>query len=243
MDSLRQYTPTNICSDRVLVDFRTHTDAINSLKQLGVTVYKTTPIKTLYNEVMGHSDMQIHFIGKKAICTPEAYDYYVELNLSDIELICGSKSLKSTYPDDIAYNVCSVGDYVICRPLCAAIEIISEYQRMKKEILNTKQGYTKCNICVVNSQSVITSDDGIYKLLKNKKMNVLKIRPGYIELYNMEGFIGGATGLINNILYFNGDIKTHPDANNMIDFCKNVGVDTFSLNKGNLIDIGSILQF
>lgn len=243
MANLGQPVPTNICSGRVLVDFRTHTDTIKSLKQLGVAVYKTTPITSLYDEVAGHSDMQIHFVGKKAVCTPEAYNYYMGLDLTDIELICGSKSLKSTYPDDIAYNVCSVGDYVICRPLFTAIEIISEYQRLKKEILTTKQGYAKCNICVVNSQSVITSDNGIYKLLKNKNMNVLKIKPGYIELYNMEGFIGGATGLINNVLYFNGDIKTHPDANNMIDFCRNVGVDTFSLNKGNLIDIGSILQF
>ena len=60
----------------------------------------------------------------------------------------------------------------------------------------------------------------------------------------MQGFIGGASGLINKTtLCFNGDLKTHPDCNNIIDFCKNVGVDTISLNKGNLVDIGTIMQF
>ena len=73
--------------------------------------------------------------------------------------------------------------------------------------------------------------------------NILK-KKGFIELYNMEGFIGGASGLIDNkTLCFNGNIKTHPDAENIKSFCKNAGVDVISLNNGNLKDIGSILVF
>lgn len=60
----------------------------------------------------------------------------------------------------------------------------------------------------------------------------------------MNGFIGGASGLINkNLLCFNGDIKTHPDYENINSFCKNVGVEVYSLNKGMLKDIGSIIAF
>ena len=237
-------TLSNICSNRVLIDYRTCEESIEELNRLGVTVYKSTPVKSLYDEVKGHPDMQIHFINNKAICAPEVYDYYKSLYLDGIELICGSKHLKPTYPDDVAYNVCSLGEYVILRPLSVAKEIFAEYHYLKKNILNSRQGYAKCSICVVNDNSAITADAGVYKLLKENKLNVLKINEGYIELNKMKGFIGGASGLINdNTLVFNGELKTHPDCDNIISFCKNVGVDTVSLNKGNLVDIGSILRF
>ena len=243
MSILNENHLSYICSDRVLVDYRTEADTINELEKMGITVYKSAPVKSLYNEVMGHPDMQIHFINDKAICAPEVHEHYKALDLSGINLVCGSSWLKPSYPDDVAYNVCNIGNFVITRPLSTAIEILSEYHYLKKIILNSKQGYAKCSICVVNHNSAITSDDGIYKLLKENNINVLKIRPGYIKLYEMEGFIGGASGIVNNTLYFNGDINTHPDSENIIAFCKNVGVDVVSLNKGILKDIGSIIQF
>lgn len=229
--------------NRVLVDFRTNNETINELNRIGYSVYKTTSVDSLYEEVKGHADMQIHFINSKAFCAPEVYDYYNELDLIGINLIKGSQPLKETYPDDVLYNVCNIGKYVISRPLCTAIEIFSEYRSLKKEFLNARQGYAKCSICVVNENSAITADDGMYNLLKRNNINVLKINDGYVSLYNMKGFIGGASGLINNILYFNGDIKTHPDYENIKSFCNNVGVDIYSLNNEPLIDIGTIMQF
>lgn len=244
MEKITKHPPLNICSQRVLVDYRTDESAVRELMKLGLNVYKTTPIKSLYKEVSGHSDMQIHFINKIAICAPEAYKYYKSFNLTDLELVCGSKTLTDKYPYDIAYNVCSIGDYVICRPLYTAIEILSEYRSLKKTILNSKQGYAKCSICVVNDNSAITADNGVYKLLKNAGLNVLKIREGFVDLYGMKGFIGGASGLIDEkTLCINGDLKTHPDYNEIISFCKNVNVDIVSINKGSLKDIGSILKF
>ncbi len=234
----------NICTNRVLVDYRADSESISELQRLGVAVYRTTRSKELYNEVMGHPDMQIHFIDDIAICAPDVYDYYKSFDLTDIKLKCGSRKLKSVYPDDVAYNVCLLGNYVICRPLSVTIEILSEYRSLKKEILSVKQGYAKCSICVVNNDSAITADNGIYKLLKSKGLNVLKIEEGFIELYGMQGFIGGASGLINkNTLCFNGDLKTHPNCDDIISFCRNVGVDTLSLNKGTLKDIGTIMAF
>lgn len=244
MKNLKMNSQPNICMNRVLVDYRTDKKSIDELHHLGVAVYKTTSVKSLYNEVQGHADMQIHFVNKKAICAPDVYDYYKALDLSDIELICGSNQLKSTYPDDVAYNVCLLGDYVVSRPLSVTIEILSEYRSLKKKFLNARQGYAKCSICVVNDNSAITADNGMYKLLKSNGLNVLKIQEGFIALYNMQGFIGGASGLINeNVLCFNGNLKTHPDYKNIISFCKNVGVDTISLNNRCLKDIGSIMAF
>lgn len=230
--------------NRVLVDYRTDNESIDELNKLGLNVYKTSPLNSLYNEVSGHPDMQIHFINNAAFCAPENYEYYSSFQFDNLKLVHCTKSLSGKYPYDIAYNVCNVGNYVCCRASYTALEILSTYRSLNKEIVNVNQGYAKCNICIVSKKAIITSDDSIYRALHSKDIDILKIKKGYIELYNMEGFIGGASGLINEkILCFNGDLKTHPDCDNIISFAKNSGVDVISLNKGNLKDIGSIIQF
>lgn len=227
---------------QVIIDYRTDITSINELLKLGYEPIFTLPVDTLYKEVKGHADMQIHIVNGKGICAPEVYQYYKETNLN-IELICGSVKIGSKYPYDIAYNACGIGNYAVCKISNTAPEILSEYHSLKREILNTKQGYTKCSICIVNEESLITADEGIYQLTKNHGLNVLKISPCDIELYSMNGFIGGASGLLEeNLLAFNGDIKTHHDGEIIIDFCKNVHVDTICLNSGKLKDIGSILR-
>ncbi len=242
MDNLKEnICPSNICSGQVIVDYRTSHITVNELKGLGFEVILTKPVSGLYKEVMGHTDMQLHIVNNKAICEPSVYAYYKD-KLNSIDVICGSLAVKSEYPYDIAYNTCAIGKYAICRVRHTAIEILSEYQTLRQKILNTKQGYAKCSICVVNDESAITADEGMYKLLKENNLNVLKINEGSIKLYNMKGFIGGASGLIQkDLLAFNGNIKTHPDYENISSFCKNVGVNIISLNNGDLTDIGTIL--
>ena len=57
------------------------------------------------------------------------------------------------------------------------------------------------------------------------------------------GFIGGASGLFDEgMLVFNGNIKTHPDYNNIKYFCTNHHVNIYSLHDGELEDIGSVIQ-
>lgn len=223
---------------KIIVDYRIDATSSAELSKLGFDVVYTKPIKGLYYEVCGHTDMQIHIVNGKAICEPTVYDHYKE-QLNELEVIKGSVMISGKYPGDIAYNTCSLGKYGVCKKDSTAIEIIREY----KDIIDTRQGYAKCSICVAGTDSVITADKGIYNSLKLYGFNVLKIRPGYISLYNMTGFIGGVSGLIEkNILAFNGDIKTHPDYFNIRDFCRNIGTEMISLNKGELKDIGSIIR-
>ncbi len=222
----------------VVVDYRINKEHIYELERLGCRVIPTKPIEALYGAVRGHADMQIHFSGGKAVCEPTVYEYYQKM-LSNTDIICGSAKLTDKYPYDIAYNTCKISKYAIANAKYTAKEILSQYN----DVLNTRQGYAKCNICVVSDTAAITSDEGIYRLLLQNGIDTLKIRGGYIELKGMSGFIGGASGLIKpNLLTFNGDINTHPDGKNIISFCKNYGVDAVSLGKDALCDIGSILR-
>lgn len=225
---------------RVIVDFRTGLQTLKSLSDMGFEVIKTLPINSLYQQVCGHSDMQLHITDKNVICHPQTFKYYKNL-ITDYNVRAGSSELKNKYPYDIAYNVCKIGKYVICNQAHTDTKIIEYYTEKGFEFINTKQGYAKCNICIVNDQAVITSDNGIYNTLKNKNIDVLKIQEGSISLYDMTGFIGGASGLLNErLLAFNGDIRLHPDSENIISFCRNEGVDVVSLSSGILHDIGSI---
>lgn len=224
---------------QIIADYRTSEVTKAELVRLGFSVIETKPISKLYNEVRGHADMQIHIVNGKAICEPTVYGYYKEA-LKGVDIVRGGVELSERYPSDIAYNTCGVGNYAICKTEYTAHEILKEYRNMGAIILNTRQGYAKCSLCVIDKNSAITSDNGLYKLLKEHGINILKIREGFIQLGKMNGFIGGASGLIKpNLIAFNGDLRTHPDCENIKSFCRNSGADIVSLNKGPLIDIGS----
>ena len=98
-------------------------------------------------------------------------------------------------------------------------------------------------ICTLNGNAIITSDKGIAKVASENGIDVLEINEGFIKLRNLSyGFIGGATGLVEeNLLAVNGDIETHPDADRIKQFCKKHGTELYMLKSGILEDIGTII--
>ncbi len=228
----------------IIADCRADDETIKALEKTGAAAIPTVKLDCLYDAVASHADMQIHYLGdNRFICAPEAYEHYKKLLPSGFTLIKGSADLTSKYPYDIAYNAAALNDYLICNSRYTATEILSEYKSMSKKILNVNQGYSKCNICVLKGNAIITSDNGIFKASSENGIDVLKIRKGFIKLKNLSyGFIGGAAGLTaDNILAVNGDINTHPDADIIKEFCKKHGTKLICLKKGILEDIGSII--
>lgn len=231
----------NKCAKCVIIDFRSDSETINSLNELGIDMIPTIPVQNIQNAVCGHADMMLHHIGEnRFIAAPEAYAYYKSV-LPDAEVIQGSKQLSPDYPNDIPYNCAVFGDYVICSIAYTASELLEEYKN--KTIINVKQGYAKCSTCIVSESAIITADKGIAAECRKHGIDVLKIVPGYIDLPGMNyGFIGGSTGLISNdVLAVNGELKTHPDGESIRDFCKSHGVNVYELKKGLIKDIGSIM--
>ena len=114
---------------------------------------------------------------------------------------------------------------------------------MNKNILNVRQGYSKCSTAIVTGNAVITADTGIYKTSVDNGIDALKITSGNIKLRGMEyGFIGGATGLIaENVLGVNGNIHTHIDSDEIKTFCSKRNVEIVPLKDGILEDIGTII--
>lgn len=223
-----------------VVDCRAGDKTVYSLEKAGVSVIPTIKVDQLYDAVATHADMQIYYSGNNCfVCAPEVYEHYKKLLPNECTLIKGSINIGSAYPEDICYNAAPTGKFVFCNSPYTAPEILNT----DKTILNIKQGYAKCSICVIDENSIITADKGIAVSAQNNGIDSLLVTPGDVHLIGMSyGFIGGATGLIDkNILAVNGDINTHTNSDDIKEFCKKRGVELLQLSCGELEDIGTII--
>ena len=224
-----------------IIDCRADDKTVYTLEKLNIKVIPTLKIDNLYDSVATHADIQIHYFGNNCfISAPETYEHYKKYMPKKCTLIKGQNNIDSKYPYDVWYNATALKDYVICNKAYTDKTILDSHN---KEIINVKQGYSKCNICIVDNNAIITSDNGIAKTVAQKGIDVLKISSGHIELRKLDyGFIGGATGLIdNNTLAVNGDINSHPDSEQIKVFCHKYNVDIIPLKDGKLVDIGTII--
>lgn len=226
----------------VLVDFRISKKSENSLKESGYSVIKTEKCIDLAEPVCGHPDM--------VACKLSDSDILIKttlcglLNFTNLNIIKGKSNLKPEYPFDIAYNAAVVGKYIFCNEKYTDKGIIEYCKKNGIKILNVKQGYAKCSICIVSDNAIITADKCIYNAAKENKIDVLLIdNKGIILNGYDEGFIGGATGLIEkDLLAVNGNIELHKSRDEIKSFCRKYGVNIISLSDEPITDIGSIIR-
>ncbi len=234
------YLPTQKVTS-VLVDYRINKESENTLNELGIKVLKTKPHPNLYEAVLGHPDMQIALIGEnRAVSCPENARYYKEL-LPDFDVIIGKTQLKSSYPEDISYNVLRVGECLFHNLKYTDSTILESSENLIQ--FNVKQGYSKCSACVISDKAVITSDVGIKNQCKKAGIEALLVDDSNVSLNGVShGFFGGSTGLIApDKLTVNGDIKTHKNGKEICDFCSKFGVKIIPLKSGIIEDIGTII--
>lgn len=147
------------------------------------------------------------------------------------------------YPENIGFNAVCLDKYFIHNLKYTNPRLKAQVSELGLIAVNVKQGYTKCSCVVVNGNSIITADEGIYKVLSDySDINVLKISAGYVSLYGCEyGFLGGASGKVGDTLFFNGDLSKHPDCEDIVAFSESFGVKVKWFDYP-LEDIGSIIS-
>ncbi len=228
----------------VIVDKHANSKIFEALANLNVTCFKSMSLDFLYKPVNTHPDMQIHFIDNyTAVCTPSVYNHYNNIFPDHINLIKGEADPGGTYPQDCAYNVVRLGKKIIGNLKYTDNKIKNLYSERGFEFINVNQGYTKCNLCVVDSNSVITEDDGLTKVLLSHGIDVLKIQVGQVELSGFKnGFIGGASGFISeNCIAFCGAINQVDEYEKIKNFIEEKGLELVSLSDISLSDYGSLL--
>ncbi len=230
----------------VIIDKNINNNVLSELKKLGINYYKSFDIEYLYKPVNTHPDMQIHFFDNKtAIVAPIAYEHYKAILPNSVKLIKGTKNPNRTYPGDCAYNIAKMGKKIIGNLSYTDPKIIEVYSDAKYKFINVKQGYTKCNLCIIDDNSAITEDEGIYKSLCDASVDVLLIKSGCVSLSGFDrGFIGGASGMIDsNTVLFCGNLREHPDYISIKSFIVSKSVDIKYLSSTKLCDYGSLLYF
>lgn len=118
---------------------------------------------------------------------------------------------------------------------------------MKK--VNVKQGYSNCSICKINNSACITSDEGIFQKLITEGIDVLLIKTNNIKLLNvtefskMNGFIGGASCVINNTFIIFGDINYLENYNKklILNFIEKYKLELIDFSGKEIIDYGGII--
>ncbi|MBR5155527.1 MAG: hypothetical protein IKW62_03455 [Clostridia bacterium] len=230
----------------VILDKSADAKIFETLKYLNIDCYKSCSLDFLYSPVNTHPDMQIHFTDSTtAVVAPSAYNHYASTLPPNINLIKGSSDPHCTYPGDCAYNVAKLGKKIIGNLRYTDPKIKEIYENQGCQFINVNQGYTKCNLCIVDENSVITEDEGLFKTLSANSIDVLKIPSGLVKLNGFaNGFLGGASGFISpGKLAFCGNFKNNSIFDQIYSFVKSKLVDIICLSSTEMVDLGSILYF
>lgn len=218
---------------------------IENINRRGIDIITVDPCCDIPSPVASHADMLINHLNKNRIIVYSSIFESISDKLQSIgfEVIKGNLTLKTTYPFDIAYNALRIGRFIFCLKEYTERELLNYCETNEIKIVPVKQGYAKCSVCIVDEQSIITSDLGIATQAEKKGIAALLIRSGYINLPEYEyGFIGGCCcKLSKDIIGFTGDIKLHPDYVNIKEFLLYRGIKDAALCEGTLNDIGSII--
>ena len=151
--------------------------------------------------------------------------------------------LNPYYPAHAIFNGCSTGKYFIHNLKYTAPDLLKAVRREGQIEVHVAQGYAKCSCVVVDEDSIITADRGIWREAVKAGMNVLLIEKSQVILRGYPyGFLGGASGKVGSTMIFNGDITRHSDYARIRDFIESRGLDIVCFKEYRLTDIGSIIE-
>lgn len=217
------------------------------LLRIGIKTIPTLTIPYIDAYISTHPDMQIcHIGGTDFYSVNNVAEYYKE-KISEL----GNSTLCEIFNNLYTYNITEKAEYpsdcklnsVVTKEWVITHKNNDLYKETQKEIIYSNQGYAKCSTCIVSDNAIITADIGIAKSAGNFGIDVCMVTNNSIRLQGYQnGFIGGTCGKISeDAIAFFGDVKTHPDADKIISFCRNYGVQCISLGKDTLYDYGSLI--
>lgn len=215
---------------------------LKNLEKLEIFNYKIVKTKEnskIPHPLNTHPDLLVHKIGNKIVVDSENLDYYKNI-FDDLEVIPTKKPLGSTYSKYVCLNGFSYKNYFVHNLNYTDENVLDYYKKNNYELIDVKQGYTKCNT-LITSKFLMTSDMSIYKALKNK-VNIYKINHKDILLKNYNyGFIGGSSGYINKHLILTGSIKKHSSYEYIKEIINLYNLEVIILSEDEIEDFGSIL--
>ena len=169
----------------------------------------------------GHCDlMAAHLGGRRvAVCkflkNSQLFDN-AEMP-EEVEQLTVPDPTGKAYPMDAGLNFCIIDRKLIYNPNTANSAVVSE---LDCEMIPCKQGYTKCSICVVDENAIITADSKIAQIATEN---------------------GVEFKIDKNKVAFTGMIKNTYERNKIESFLSKRGIEAVYLTEHELFDIGSAI--
>lgn len=224
------------------VDCRLTEKELELLSNHNLKIIKVPKSNDLYDAISSHPDIQLNIINSKKIILAKNSKLSLKtLTDNNINFEFSNNLLKEKYPENIFLNSINLKNFFIHNLKYTDLNLLNNVR--EKNLINIKQGYSKCSTAIVNDNALITSDLGIYNTLKKYPIDVLLIPSGDIILPGLSyGFIGGSCGLLSkDKMAFLGNLKNHSYGKDIKEFLFKHNVKPIYLNEGKLIDRGSIL--
>ena len=232
----------------VVCDSRIGDSIEKELNLLGCSILFVPSDNYLDYPISSHPDIHLYHSGDGNFITSgfffKTFNGEIKklVSTKDCEIFNNTKEVKKIsrgYPNDVPLNVVKVGNCIIGNKDTAS-EIIMSFDYTA--FINVKQGYTKCSVCVVSENAIITDDPGIYQQTK-KLLDTLVVKRGEIVLNGYDyGFFGGTCGKISSdTLAFYGKVENFSEYDRISAFCRNHSVYCYSLSNSPLTDYGSLI--
>lgn len=191
----------------------------------------------------GHCDLMAAHLGGRRIVACEFLknsQLFDNIEIPEVELLTVPDPTGKAYPMDAGLNFCLIGRKLIYNPNTANCAVVS---KLDCEMIPCKQGYTKCSICVVDENAIITADTKIAQIAAENGIEALLVEKDIAALDGFEyGFIGGASFKIDrNKIAFTGIIKNTDEKNKIESFLSRRGIEAIYLTEHELFDIGSAI--
>ncbi|MBQ2835917.1 MAG: hypothetical protein IJE68_03700 [Clostridia bacterium] len=235
--------------NKVIIDERMRQIEKQKLKELSYDLIEIKKSENVYPEISSHVDIFTCKIEDVLIVEPSQYEQ-IKLHLpSEYKVKSGLETISSRYPQDIKYNVCIIGKKAIHSFQHTDLQIKEELTKQEYEFINTTQGYTNCSIAVIDENSAIVTDKGLYKILQKHNLDVLYLDyDPDIKLLNdnqyshKKGFIGGAISRIGNRIMVFGDLNKIDQDNKIRNFITNKNINIIEFKNLDVIDYGGIVE-
>lgn len=223
---------------KIIIDSRMRKEEKEYLLNFGELI-EIAPQDDVYDEISAHPDIFFCKINNTIFRVPN-----LEINIG----ISGEENIGKNYPEDIKYNVAQVGRHVIHNFEFTDKKILDFIDRNNLNKINVQQGYSNCSTVAVSDTACITSDIGIYKAMKMNNIDCLLLQGNTIKLLDkngletkMNGFIGGASTVLNNKFILFGDVDYLQDKNKLLEFLDKYELELVDFKNLPIYDYGGVV--
>lgn len=242
-----------------IVDFRMRKIEKEYIKNMGYVIIENEFNNLVYDEISSHPDIYYTNVDNHIFISKDKAKEF-GINPFVFKLNIGDSVVSSEYPKDVAYNLCIIGKNAI-HNFKYTDPILKKYlEENDYNLIQVEQGYSKCSIVVIDSNSCITSDikiatvllengiDVLYvdepeiKLLKRMSNTFKEGRKMSFEYSDMKGFIGGSIFRLDDKIIVFGDVKKFINYIKIKKFVEKRGLELIGFEGLDVIDYGGIIE-